>query len=57
MMVYDPHEWQGFAVGAGELPDFPAETVVLNPATVAFAMSKSFLGKILSIYRSEFAHT
>ena len=55
MMVYDPHEWQGCAVGAGELPDFPAETVVLNPATVAFAMSKSFLGKILSIYRSEFA--
>lgn len=55
MMVYDPHEWQGWVVGAGELPDLPAETVVVNPATIAFAMGKSFLGNMLSIYRSEFA--
>ncbi len=55
MMVYDPHEWQGWVVGAGELSDLPAETVVVNPATIAFAMGKSFLGKMLSIYRSEFA--
>lgn len=55
MMVYDPHEWQGWVVGAGELPDLPAETVVVNAATIAFAMGKSFLGNMLSIYRSEFA--
>ncbi len=55
MMVYDPHEWQGWVMEAGELPDLPAETVVLNPATIAFAMGKSFLGKMLSIYRDEFA--
>ena len=55
MLVYDPVEWQGWVVGAGELPDLPAETVVVNPATIAFAMGKSFLGQMLSIYRNEFA--
>jgi hypothetical protein len=54
-MAYDLEEWNGWAVTSEELPDLPADTKVLNIATIAFAMSNSFLGQMLSIYRSEFA--
>lgn len=53
-MAYDTEEWQGWVVEAQELPDLPAETVVLNISTLAFAMNKQFLGQMLSIYRKEF---
>lgn len=52
-MSYDLDEWHGWVVEAEELPDLPAETVVLNLATTAFAMDKEFLGQMLSIYRNE----
>ena len=54
-MAYDLDEWKGWGVGAEELPDLPAETVVLNVATLSFAMNKSFLGQMLSILREETA--
>ena len=54
-MAYDLDEWQGWAVGADELPDLPSDTKVLNVSTLAFAMSNSFLGQMLSIYRNEMA--
>lgn len=52
-MSYDPQEWKGWVIKAEELPDLPADTVVLNPATLAFAMSKQFLGQMMKIYREE----
>ena len=54
-MYFDLDEWKGWVVKATELPDLPAETVVLNVATTAFAMNKNFLGQMLSIYRNEMA--
>ena len=54
-MAYDLDEWNGWVVKAEELPGLPAETVVLNISTIAFAMSKPSLGQMLSIYRNELA--
>lgn len=52
-MAFDLDEWKGWVVKATELPDYPAETVVLNLATIAFAMDKRFLGQMLAIYSDE----
>lgn len=52
-MVYDFSEWQGWVVNAAELPDMPSDTVVLNVATLAFAMGKPFIGQMLTIYKEE----
>ncbi len=54
-LSFDLSEWQGWVVNACELPELPAETVVLNLGSLAFAMNKRFIGQMLSIYRNELA--
>lgn len=51
-LAYSLDEWKGWVVGADELPGLPAETVVLNVSTLAFAMNKSFREQLLSLSKS-----